>query len=936
MIEGDRLTIFALASSAKSELDAGTTISLEGTATQWLAAQKKALITQDYAQQHQFWTEAVYVRDGLRAAIRIPLFSKGEVIGSFNVHSRQPNAYGEKEREILEQIAGPLAIAIENFRLFEQVKTAAEALQQSQEELRVMFESVAEGIFVADLQGNIIDLNEAALRIHGYSCKEEAIGRSVLDSIAEEDRARLIRGRGRVLESGSTGSIECKSLAKDGRQYDAELNAALLKDKSGNPVGFICVVRDITERKRAEEALRHSEEHFRSLIENASDIVQVIDGDGTISYASPSFERLLGYKPEELVGKNSFGFFHPDDAPEAIKNFSKVIKKGHATKAYEHRFRHKDGSWRVFEAVGKMFVDDSGAVSFVVNGRDITERKRAEEEIARHAKRQEALHTIAAAVSQTLNLEQMLNNVLVKTLEVTGTEAGYVTLVDMESWIAVVKAHSGLSKQFLGQIPRDMSEEDAHRYLEHREPAFGLHRMYSEPYLTKVSLAAEKEGLRFFVAVPLWAKDVLYGGLVLASCTPRRLSTDEVELLQAVASQIAIGMENAKLFEEARNAATIDRLTGLCNHGSFQERLAEEVRRALRYGTECSLIMLDLDYFKIHNDLFGHVAGDEALKRLGQILRDYTRQVDVACRYGGEEFAVILPHTGPLQAYNVAERLRQAVEKAFALTSGVDSTNLTVSLGVASCPSDALSREELIRRADFAMLEAKKRGRNQTCLVSEMSSIVGEKGEVEVEDAQLLKVVGPNKIYFLAAGVDAIDLHTYGHSHSVSRYAVAIGKALGLPDAEIRQLRMAALLHDIGKIGISDSIIKKPGPLDEEEKQMMRKHAELGATIISHMPELADCAPAIRHHHEWYDGSGYPSGLKGEDIPLAARIIAVADAYDTMTTPRSYRRRVSPRVALKELRRRAHTQFDPLLVAAFAPLITTGVGLPNKVASPAV
>jgi diguanylate cyclase (GGDEF)-like protein/putative nucleotidyltransferase with HDIG domain len=440
--------------------------------------------------------------------------------------------------------------------------------------------------------------------------------------------------------------------------------------------------------------------------------------------------------------------------------------------------------------------------------------------------------------------------------------------------------------------------------------------------------AAENEGLQSSVAVPLWSKDVLHGGLVLASRAPRRFSTDDLELLQAIASEIAVGIENAKLFEEMRNAAITDGLTGLYNHRHFQERLEEEVARTLRFGGECSLMMLDLDYFKIYNDLLGHVAGDEALRRVGQVLRDSTRQVDITCRYGGEEFAVILPQTGSLYAHQAAERLRQAVEAAFALERGSSGANMTVSLGVASCPSDALSRQDLVQLADIALREAKAQGRNQTCLASDLATVALENGEAGWEVEKHLKAVGLNKIYALAAGVDARDHYTYRHSRNVSKYAVDMGKTLGLSAVEIERLRIAGLLHDIGKIGISDSTIRKPGPLDEEEWKMMRKHSELGATIVSHMPELVDCAPAIRHHHEQYDGSGYPSGLKGEGIPLEARIIAIADAYDTITTPRSYRQMVSPQEALEELRSSANTQFDPLLVETFSRMVNTG-GVPS-------
>jgi len=285
---------------------------------------------------------------------------------------------------------------------------------------------------------------------------------------------------------------------------------------------------------------------------------------------------------------------------------------------------------------------------------------------------------------------------------------------------------------------------------------------------------------------------------------------------------------------------------------------------------------------------------------------------------------VILPQTGPLYAYQAAERLRQAVEADFAPEMVAAGTNLTVSLGVASCPSDTLSRQDLIQLADIAMSQAKERGRNQTRLASDLTSAALEKGETGLEISQHLQAAGPNKIYALAAGVDARDHYTYRHSRNVSKYAMDMGKALGLSAVEIERLRIAGLLHDIGKIGISDSIIRKSGPLDEKEWEMMRKHSELGATIASHMPELVDCAPAILHHHERYDGSGYPGGLKREDIPREARIIAIADAYDTMTTPRSYRQMVSPQEALEELKINANTQFDPLLVETFAQLVNTG------------
>ncbi|MFH1485364.1 MAG: diguanylate cyclase, partial [Chloroflexota bacterium] len=677
LIEGDRLEFFALSSSLESELGEGTVVPLAGTATSWIAAHKEAYIAADLTKERRFWSEDVHFREGLRSVIRIPLFFRGVVIGSFNLSSRQPNAYGAEEREILEQIAGPLAVAIENFRLFEQVRAVAEELLASEEKYRALVDEINDAYWV--VQGDrIVFANRRSAELHGYPL-EELLGRSYFELVAPE--------------------------AMDG-------------------------AREILEKSLRGEAVPERYE------------VMAVRADGTMV-------------PTE---------------------------------------------------VGLRAITYEGRAAYSVIIRDITERKRAEEALAEHARREETLHAVAAMVSQSLELEQMLDSALGKVMEVTRTDAAYITFFEAETRTGYVKAHRGLSQEFVSKIPTVVSPEDVGRWLEHREPAFGLRRMYGGPALDQVLAAAEKEGLQSFVAVPLWAKAVIYGALVLVDRSPRRFSSEELELLQAIASEVAVGIENARLFAELRNAAITDMLTGLYNHRHFQERLEGEVARVFRFGGECSLIMLDLDFFKVYNDLYGHVAGDQALKRLGQALRDYTRQVDIAFRYGGEEFAVILPQTGRLYAYQAAERLRQGIEMALSL----EGMNLTVSLGAASCPSEALSPEELIRCADLALRDAKERGGNQARLASDLPSAVLEKSGSGWETARHLKTAGPNKIYALASGVDARDHYTYGHSRNVSRYAVVIGQALGLSDAEIEQLRIVALLHDIGKIGISDGIIRKP------------------------------------------------------------------------------------------------------------------------------
>ncbi|MBE9501531.1 MAG: diguanylate cyclase [Dehalococcoidia bacterium] len=802
LIEGDEVKRFALSVDVESEFDSGIEIPLKGTAAEWIAANKKVYIATDLAEERRFRTDDILFREGMRSVIRTPLFSRGEVIGNFTLSSCQPNAFGEKEQQILEEIAPLLSVAIENGRFFEQTRARAKELEAS-------------------------------------------------------------------------------------------------------------------------------EAKYRRLAEDINDGYMVTKG-GKVVFANAKMAQILGYKPKELIGEDASKFTPPEFIPYAQKTGQRVEQDRRVRERLEGAFLNKDGD-RVPVEMSLKVIDYGGEPALAVIVRDITERKKADEEHQRYTKRVEALHAIAATVSQTLDLEQMLDGVVEKVIEVMEVDAAMIYTVDEVARDIVLKAYKGLSDEFVASVGRIRAEEEeVERMMGWKEPTAAFDRLYNEPNLTKIREAGVKEGVQSSTTVGLWSKGVLLGSLTIHCRHPQECTEEDLELLQAIASQIAVGIENARLFAEMSHSAATDGLTGLYNHRYFQERLEGEVARVHRFAGECSVIMLDLDHFKIYNDLFGHVAGDEVLKRVGQVLRDYTRQVDIACRYGGEEFTVILPHTGSSEAYQAAERLRQAIEQALSQEVASTSANLTVSLGIASYPIDGLSREALVHSADFAMREAKQRGRNQTCLAFELVDAVLVEDDMERETVEHLEAASLNTIYALAAAVDARDHYTYGHSRNVSKHAVAIGKALGLSRRKLQRLRIAALLHDIGKIGLSDSMIRKPGPLDEAEWVMMRKHSALGATIISHTPELADCAPALRHHHEWQDGSGYPDGLKGEDIPLEARIIAVADAYDTMTTPRAYRETLSPQEALEELRRCANTQFDPQLVETFTRVANSGVRAPAE------
>jgi diguanylate cyclase (GGDEF)-like protein/putative nucleotidyltransferase with HDIG domain len=437
---------------------------------------------------------------------------------------------------------------------------------------------------------------------------------------------------------------------------------------------------------------------------------------------------------------------------------------------------------------------------------------------------------------------------------------------------------------------------------------------------------SEKESLhnsQIELFCPLKSHGKLVGILGLSKKHTNQIFLQEdVDLVMSVANQAGVIVENAQLYSQAMTWAITDGLTRLYNHRYMHECLDKEIARGTRFGTTFSIIMLDLDFFKTYNDTYGHLAGDEVLTSVGKCIQASIRTVDMAFRYGGEEFAIILPETMTEGAYLVAERIREKIEqKVF-----IGRSSITASLGIASWPTDGVNKEQILISADKALYSAKGTGRNKTSAPNDYN----RQGLVSAEDISETQRIAIGMIYALAATVDAKDHYTYGHSRKVSQYAVAMGELLNLSPDKIAEIRTAGLLHDIGKIGIPDSILNKDGMLDEQEWMQIKSHPEMGVEILRYVSDLSKSLPIILNHHEHFDGSGYPAGLKGKDIPLEARLLSVADAYDAMTSLRPYHNQRTSQEAIDELKRCAGTTFDPELVALFCKVIQSMVLKPEN------
>ena len=467
------------------------------------------------------------------------------------------------------------------------------------------------------------------------------------------------------------------------------------------------------------------------------------------------------------------------------------------------------------------------------------------------------------------------------------------------------------------------------------------------------------------IALPIFFAEQLHGVLYVESAQDLDFSDEEVLLLRTLADLIAGALHNALTFQKAQEQAITDGLTGVKTHRFFMEALSAEWKRSTRAGRAFALVLMDLDRFKFVNDFYGHLEGDLVLQRVGHILETNCRRSDVVARYGGDEFVILMPETSMEQARQLASKLRSWV----CADNLLREKNVSASFGIACYPLHGSSPQELIQVADASMYLSKHQGGNAVSTADHFDPGEAKKWKKDVLEAYLgvtlkrLFATGPDafeEIYqrlkqfteslaateagngitvapeipvacgpqalpqavldtvtSLAFAIDAKDHYTQGHSQKVSAYAALIAEAMEMSEAEIEEIRLGALLHDIGKVGIPEHILNKSGPLNPDEWETMKSHVVFGAKILEPLTPLARIREMVHHHHEYFDGSGYPHALRGEDIPLGARIVAVADAYDTITSDRTYKKGRSAEDALAELERCANAQFDARIVEIF-------------------
>ena len=621
-------------------------------------------------------------------------------------------------------------------------KLGHQQVRDSEKRFKAIFDQAPIAMALLDVQGHPVISNPLLSKMVGYNHDELSKMKFSDFTYAEDVDKDLDQFNALLAGNIPAYSMEKRYVHKNGNLVWANLSVTVLRDEKGVPQDIIGMAEDITGRKQAEEEKRRTEESFRTRIENSSDLVTVAGLDGTIQYESPSIEHLLGYKPEELLGVNAFDMIHPEDRQRIMDNFGKNIQNPGSASRAEFRFRHRDGSWRIFEGLGRGYLNEQGQMAGLINSRDITDRKQAEERIHQQLEHLTALNEIERMIASSFDLRVNLNAIVDRLISQQKVDAADILIMDPDLNILEFGAGYGFQTPGVEKYRLPLGQGYAGRAaLERKTIHIADLRLQTDNPLLRKALAIDN--FVSYYAIPLIAKGKVKGVLEVFHRSSLEPDFEWLDFLNTLAGQAALAIDNATMF------------------GNLQRSNAE----------------------------------------------------------------LTLAYNATIEGWSRALDLR--------------------------------------------------------------------------------------------------DRETEGHTQRVTRMTVELAGAFGLNQAELVQVRWGSMLHDIGKMGVPDGILLKPGPLTDEEWVKMKEHPTFAYELLSPIGFLRLALDIPYCHHEKWDGSGYPRGLKGEQIPLTARIFAVIDVWDALTSDRVYRPAWTMEKAREYIRSSSGTHFDPMVVDAFMRIVNS-------------
>lgn len=675
-----------------------------------------------------------------------------------------------------------------------------------------------------------------------------------------------------------------------------------VRDKDGKIVAAIEVVEDVTENKRLNKEREESRTQQKAILDNIPDMAWLKDKESVYVAVNETFCRMFGVKPEEIVGKKDFVVASKAMAEHYIADDKEVIRTG-KRKIIEEPTYNKDGVEILLETVKTPIFNDKGEVIGTSGiARDITLRKRLESQLKESEEKyrklfedaNDAIFMIDAQTEKILDANKQAE----KLLEIPKKELIGIDQTELFPPEEVERYKEG----FRSTVKQATDSRDSHI-----------------PSINGEVLNASGEKIPVYInasILEIAGKKVVLG-----------IFRDISELKR---------IESEK--KEAEALALIDPHTQLYNYRYLQRRIHSEFELAKRRATPLSMMMVDIDYFKSINNTYGHEYGDAVLQEFAIVLQHACRGIDVVTRFEGEGFAIILPDTEEKGALAFAERMQRIIKKH---RFGANKVKLRVSIGICSYPEYNIATvDHLLSNVDKCVRLAKDQGGDTIVVSSQLrktkipskSIDVDSQRRVTTMTKKFAELIHHNKqntieaVYALAHTVGAKNAYTEEHSEEMVKLSTELGKKLNLTDQELEDVKHGAMLHDIGKLGISEKILLKRGKLTKKEFEIIKKHPQIGADIIRPVHFLRDVVPIILHHHERYDGYGYGAKLRGEEIPLGARIVAVVDVYQALVSNRPYRKAYSRREAIKIIREESGTHFDPKVVKAFMEVISKRKG----------
>jgi len=825
--------------------------------------------------------------------------------------------------------------------------------KKTEQDLRFLSEisrNMSEGVSLVSLSdGSILYTNSKFDEMFGYG-RGELVGKhvSILNASSEKSSQDLVKEIFEALDSNGVWKGEICNTKKDGTNFWGFASVSVFEHPKYGKVA-VSVHTDITDRKVKRQELEASEQKYRFLFERSPVFAIVIDKDLKLRDINESSLETLGYREYEVIGRDVFDFLVPEDKKKVAETLNKAIA-GEEPPGIEVNVYAKDKTIHaILFSQGRQFIfSESGETEGILfTGIDITERKRAERQ---QSSVTTGLRAVLEAADKLIACPD-IDTVFKRAVEFARERFGLERCAIFVEENGAVRGIYGTDRYGRTTDERSLKFEKNEvwkrrlKMLDTRDPNWVVVR---EPQLEWDGKSSVQIGEGWIVVTPIQSAHRPIGVFVNdsaisgSSLDPMKQDTLAVfcsligSIIERKRAEQRLEVVNKRLLQTSRRFKQLslrDSHTGLFNHRYLIEMIEAEFNRAKRYGFSLSYIMLDLDYFKSVNDVYGHQFGDLILKQFARHLKKIVRQYDILVRFGGEEFVIISPGIDRETALVLSQRILNSV---YLKSFGNDEHNvkLKLSIAVSSFPEDNVScGMDLVNIADKILNKAKEDGGGRVyCMEdtkkhqTDASEVTNGHNNIQFLQEKLEKLTKRanqsliESIFAFAKTIKLKDNYTGEHVENTVYFASEIAKKLGLPESKIEQVRQAAQLHDLGKIGISDKILLKKTKLSKFEFEEIKKHPMIAADILRPIQFLQEIIPSILYHHERWDGKGYPFGLKGEDIPVGARIVAISDVYHALISDRPYRPAFSKAQAIKLIKAGSGTQFDSKIVEVFLSL----------------